>query len=434
MQRKARLFTALIVPVLLGFVLSLPAQAAYREADVQSTMSGSRLVITDKAGNPITGEVEGIDEDGVRRIVPYKNGLREGLAREYYPGGKLRAETPYKDGARHGTEKRYFENGALQAEKPYAYDKLNGLERYFYPSGKTQWEMPYTDGRKNGLERRYDEDGTLREEVTWADNKQQGQARTFAAAAKPAPAPAQPPAAPAEEKPPVPDDSYQAPEGDAPPRRSAPCRTELFTDDQGHPYFLYGCFTVYDRANDPSAATIESGMIFGGPDASGRVYYTGEPAIFELGTGKRVPSGGLLAELPLGPVEQWSGVAKLYYPEGGLKAEQTWSGGKRNGVEKRYGYTKGNKRFLQIETPYVNDLEQGVQTGYYPDGKQKWQTTFVNGVVHGPHREWYPSGAVHWETRFDHGVVVEDKEYPDNSRPSAAKSGANKPANSGKKK
>ena len=131
MQRKARIFTALIVPVLLGFVLSLPAQAVYREADVQSTMSGSRLVITDKAGNPITGEVEGFDEDGVRRIIPYKNGLREGLAGEYYPGGKLRAETPYKDGVRHGTEKRYFENGALQAEKPYAYDRLSGLERYF---------------------------------------------------------------------------------------------------------------------------------------------------------------------------------------------------------------------------------------------------------------------------------------------------------------
>ena len=80
MQRKARIFTALIVPVLLGFVLSLPAQAVYREADVQSTMSGSRLVITDKAGNPITGEVEGFDEDGVRRIIPYKNGLREGTA------------------------------------------------------------------------------------------------------------------------------------------------------------------------------------------------------------------------------------------------------------------------------------------------------------------------------------------------------------------
>ena len=43
-------------------------------------MSGSRLVITDKAGNPLTGEVEGLSEDGGRRVAPYKNGLREGMA------------------------------------------------------------------------------------------------------------------------------------------------------------------------------------------------------------------------------------------------------------------------------------------------------------------------------------------------------------------
>ena len=72
---------ALFLVLFCSFAFSLPALAAYREMDVQSTMSGSRLVITDKAGNPITGEVEGLSEDGGRRVTPYKNGLREGMAR-----------------------------------------------------------------------------------------------------------------------------------------------------------------------------------------------------------------------------------------------------------------------------------------------------------------------------------------------------------------
>ncbi len=47
--------------------------------------------------------------------LSYKNNERNGITREYYPSGKLKAEYNYKGGVQEGTTKYYNENGKLQS-------------------------------------------------------------------------------------------------------------------------------------------------------------------------------------------------------------------------------------------------------------------------------------------------------------------------------
>ena len=68
--------------------------------------------------------------------TPFKNGGREGIAKEYYENGKLKIEIPYKNDKREGIGKVYFENGKLMAEIPYLNNLFHGDTRFYTEDGK----------------------------------------------------------------------------------------------------------------------------------------------------------------------------------------------------------------------------------------------------------------------------------------------------------
>ena len=45
--------------------------------------------------------------------LPYKNGQMDGVAKEYYPSGKIKIEEPYKNGQIDGVAKAYDESGKV---------------------------------------------------------------------------------------------------------------------------------------------------------------------------------------------------------------------------------------------------------------------------------------------------------------------------------
>ena len=69
--------------------------------------------------------------------MPYKNGKREGIAKEYDENENISWKTPYKNGKREGIEKWYhYENGNLRAEIPFKNDSVNGDIKLYTKDGK----------------------------------------------------------------------------------------------------------------------------------------------------------------------------------------------------------------------------------------------------------------------------------------------------------
>lgn len=87
------------------------------------------------------------DESG--RIIsrtPFRNGLRNGNARQYHPSGEVELQTPWKNGKVHGQEIEFYLDGKMRRTSMYSYGSKNGLERRFDEHGNVVMETLYKHG------------------------------------------------------------------------------------------------------------------------------------------------------------------------------------------------------------------------------------------------------------------------------------------------
>jgi hypothetical protein len=71
------------------------------------------------------------------------------------------AVSEFRDGLRHGMSRVYFPDGRLHSEARYEYGEPVGADRTWYHNGQLQEEIAYTDQSKYVSTRRWSEDGTL---------------------------------------------------------------------------------------------------------------------------------------------------------------------------------------------------------------------------------------------------------------------------------
>jgi hypothetical protein len=74
-------------------------------------------------GVPFTG-ISFEDDKGGRAELQYRNGLQDGMAREWWPSGQLKEETPYREGFAHGVIRAYDDAGRLIQESLREYGIL----------------------------------------------------------------------------------------------------------------------------------------------------------------------------------------------------------------------------------------------------------------------------------------------------------------------
>lgn len=133
------------------------------------------------------------------RLIMYKAGKVEGVARDYYKNGKLWCETPYVNGNISGVRKMYDENGTLVLTDTISGNKEKGMIKVFYPSGELKIECPFINdpsntqseisfepqgavhlyqekkptipyglrGKVNGVLKMFNEDGTVKMKITY---------------------------------------------------------------------------------------------------------------------------------------------------------------------------------------------------------------------------------------------------------------------------
>jgi antitoxin component YwqK of YwqJK toxin-antitoxin module len=132
--------------------------------------------------------------NGVRKFVGnFKNGIPEGVAREYDTTGHIINSQIFVDGVltgegildaggyEQGHWKEYHANGALKAEGEYLNGKKVGQWLFYHPNGKTEQKGKYDNkGQPQGEWKWYYEDGRLLREEIYIDGLANGAMTEYA--------------------------------------------------------------------------------------------------------------------------------------------------------------------------------------------------------------------------------------------------------------
>lgn len=123
----------------------------------------------DRAGNPDYKKSEyqyilGSDSNG--NAVE----IRQGLTKEFYQNGQLKAEINFDNGKVNGQLKTYFEDGQIAGISNWKNDSLNGLTKDYYNNGVLYQERNYKADRLNGEENIFYENGKLKTSLLYKDD------------------------------------------------------------------------------------------------------------------------------------------------------------------------------------------------------------------------------------------------------------------------
>jgi hypothetical protein len=85
-------------------------------------------------------------ETKVKNEINYKDGLKDGESRSYYPNGALWKKTNYHQGNLHGLAQIFYEDGTLKREANYKDDQRDGAYTEFFKSGNPKFEASFKKG------------------------------------------------------------------------------------------------------------------------------------------------------------------------------------------------------------------------------------------------------------------------------------------------
>lgn len=106
------------------------------------------------------------------KIASYVNGVYNGPYFEFDGFGQLLLSASYKNNKLHGTVTKFL-NGNLAQESNYKEGILDGIYKEYSRSGSIQKEINYKNGKLDGLFRYYDESGKVTIEYMYKNGKQQ---------------------------------------------------------------------------------------------------------------------------------------------------------------------------------------------------------------------------------------------------------------------
>lgn len=146
-----------------------------------------RIVATYKDGVPEGVRREFNEEGEIEKAYIFKNGIvigegilttqgeKDGFWKEYYDDGKLKAEGRYEKDRRIGEWKFYHKNGKLEQIGTYNDDgRYDGRWKWYYNDGDLLREESYYNGLADGLMTEYDEDGQIVAEGEYIEGLENG--------------------------------------------------------------------------------------------------------------------------------------------------------------------------------------------------------------------------------------------------------------------
>lgn len=120
-----------------------------------------------------------LEKTRVSAVIPYLDGLKEGVEILYHDNGNVKLETLYRQDIRNGEQREYASSGYLDRATPYVDNWEEGMAYSYYPDGTVASEMPYANGKKHGEWKTYYPSGALKSEETYENGQRVGPYTTY---------------------------------------------------------------------------------------------------------------------------------------------------------------------------------------------------------------------------------------------------------------
>ena len=288
------------------------------------------------------------------------NGLRQGEWLEFYPGGNIKVEKNYRDDLLHGYYKEYNEKGSLVVTLLYDNGKVTGTDidngsdievvNKYDDSGRLIYSGPYKNGVPVGIHREYKENGEVKGARIYNDN--------------------------------------------------GLLISEGIIDDAGNRNGGWKDFS-------PEGVVMAEGAY-----ADSR----------RTGTWKFYSSSGKLEQAGSYSNGRIDGTWRWYYPEGELLRAEEYYQGRRDGAYTEYtregdiiaqgtyadGERNGEWKFKSGDNTetgsYLLGLRDGQWKALYPNGKLRFKGNFNQGNPDGHHVIYFENGRIKEERYYDNGL------------------------------
>jgi len=130
--------------------------------------------------SPVEGVWHVYDRQGnLLREENYSNYRLDGVMKIFYPSGGLKELLHYSDGLRQGSDRIYFENGGLMTEQNYVDNDLEGMSVHFYDSGEVQSREFYSNGKLFGEKTILYKSGILKQSMYYQNGLLDGVVATY---------------------------------------------------------------------------------------------------------------------------------------------------------------------------------------------------------------------------------------------------------------
>jgi antitoxin component YwqK of YwqJK toxin-antitoxin module len=170
-QRCVVLFLAMLGLAGPGCSAIFPSPQSVEQSDPSVKMLSGVLMYGEA---PLTGVLMERDGQQLYRQTPFRNGLRHGLARAFYPDGRLAYERQFRNGNREGTHKGYWPSGQPQFVYRYEKDLFEGEQVGYYKTGQRAELRHYRRGQEEGTQQIWDGEGRLTSNYTVKEGRRYG--------------------------------------------------------------------------------------------------------------------------------------------------------------------------------------------------------------------------------------------------------------------
>ncbi len=272
-----------------------------------------------------------------------------GYNKFYYENGKISSEGNMKDGRPDGYWKTYSMNGKIKSEGNRKDHELDSLWKFYDGDGKILTVINYKNGKKDGVKNVWAAGKHVVSEEHFSEDLKQGMSTEYF----------------------LPDDSSQI---------------------KGQPKFK----TPFDKGK-------ENGLAYE-YDKQGNIITMME---YSYGVMKRQEQ--INREDKQGLKQ---GAWKDFYPDGKVKSEINFIGGKKSGYVKTFSPTGS---LLNIEKYVGDSLEKDapeittnleVRNEYYEDGSIKKTGTYLFNLAEGTHKEYSPEGKITGAKIYKEGSLI----------------------------
>ena len=154
------------INILLFFLISIQSLIGQRYHQNELISSDNSVLSYFKKDNSLVSGFVYCDYGDIGNFI---NGKREGIHKEWYLTGELRAEWNFKNGLPEGEVIRRFKNWQIQSKLNYQNGLLEGLSKSWHETGEINAEMNFKNGMLHGSLKIWDLSGTIIKEGNYME-------------------------------------------------------------------------------------------------------------------------------------------------------------------------------------------------------------------------------------------------------------------------